>query len=566
MDAPFSQATRASALVAMSHEPVDLLVLGGGITGAGIARDAALRGIRTALVDKGDFGGATSSRSSRLIHGGLRYLEHGNLRLVFEASHERRVLLRIAPHLVHPLPFLFPVYRGARVPAWKLEVGMWLYDALAAFGNVHLHRWLGRTRVARLEPRLRTKGLRGASLYYDAQADDVRLVLATMRSAAQAGALVANYAEATGLLKSDGHVRGATIRDGLSDRTHTVRALVVVNATGPWVDALRRRDDPRAQPLLRLTKGAHVAVPRARIGHTHAVTLTSPIDGRVMFVLPWGDLSYIGTTDTDEAASPEDVRASGSDVVYLLRSVNALFPDARLGPRDVISTWAGLRPLLAPAHARSASEVSREHRVVEGSSGLVTIAGGKLTTYRRMARDTVDLVAKRLRQLDGRPLPSRAATDRLPLPGGESADLDVLVDSLRAREVPEAQARHLVRHYGSEAAAVLNLVDRERSLGEPIIAGRPEVWAEVVHAVEREMAARLSDVLIRRLHVFYEDPAHGSTVSTAVATRMAGLLGWDKSRREDEVADYTAEVKRARAFLREVPRISKETGQKEAIQ
>lgn len=556
MEAPFSQATRSAALTNMSTEPVDLLVLGGGITGAGIARDAALRGIRTALVEQGDFGGATSSHSSRLIHGGLRYLEHGNLSLVFEASHERRVLLRIAPHLVRPLPFLFPVYRGARVPAWKLEVGMWLYDALAVFRNVHWHRWLGRKGVARLEPRLRTKGLRGAALYYDAQADDVRLVLATMRSAAQAGALVANYAEATSLLKSDGRVRGATVRDTLSGRTYTVRALVVVNATGPWVDAVRRRDDPQAQTLLRLTKGAHVAVPRARIGHTCAVTLTSPIDGRVMFVLPWGELSYIGTTDTDEGVSPEDVRATGSDVVYLLRSVNALFPEARLGPRDVISTWAGLRPLLAPVQARSASEVSREHRVVEGASGLVTIAGGKLTTYRRMASDTVDRVAKQLRQLDGRPLPPRAATDRLPLPGGETADLEVLVDSLRGREVSAAQARHLVSHYGSEAAAVRNLVDRDRSLGEPIIAGRPEVWAEVVHAVEREMAARLSDVLIRRLHVFYEDPAHGNTVSTAVAARMAELLGWDDSRREDEVANYTAEVKRARAFLKEVPRVT----------
>jgi glycerol-3-phosphate dehydrogenase len=558
MDAAFSQTTRATALAAMSTEPVDLLVLGGGITGAGIARDAALRGIRTALVDKGDFGGATSSRSSRLIHGGLRYLEHGNFSLVFEGAHERRVLLRIAPHLVRPLPFLFPVYRGARVGAWKLEAGMWLYDALAAFRNVHLHRWLGRKRVARLEPRLRTKGLRGAALYYDAQADDVRLVLATMRSAAQAGALVANYADATSLLKSDGRVRGAMVRDALNGRTYTVRALVVVNATGPWVDTIRRRDDPNTPPLLRLTKGAHVAVPRARLGHTHAVTLTSPIDGRVMFVLPWGDMSYIGTTDTDDAASPEDVRASGSDVVYLLRSVNALFPDARLSPRDVISTWAGLRPMLAPDHAQSASDVSREHRVVEDSSGLVTIAGGKLTTYRRMARDTVDRVAKRLHQLDGRPLPPRAATDRLPLPGGESSDLDVLLEALRERGLPEAQAQHLIHHYGSESAAVLNLVDRDRALGESIITGRPEIWAEVVHAVEREMAARLADVLVRRLHIFYEDPAHGSTASSAVAARLAELLGWDDARREQEVADYTAEVKRARAFLREVPRLSDE--------
>src|SRR6266576_5200726 len=399
-ETPFSHRTRTAALASMAAEPVDLLVIGGGITGAGIARDAALRGLRTALVDKGDLGGGTSSVASRRIHGGIRYLEQGDFRLVLEASRERHVLLNIAPHLVRPLPFLFPVYRGARVPAWKLRVGMWLYDALAGFHNTHRHRWLGRKGVARLEPRLRTKGLQGAALYYDAQADDARLVLATVRSAAQAGALVANYATATSLLKSDGVVRGAAVRDGLDGRPYTVRALVVVNATGPWVDAIRASDDPHAAPLLRLIKGAHVAVPRARIGHTHGVTLTSPLDGRVMFVLPWGDLSYIGTTDTDEVVSPDDVRATGADAVYLLRSVNALFPDARLAPRDVVATWAALRPLLAPEREVSASQVSREHRVVEASSGLITIAGGKLTTYRVMGRDVADRVARRLRALD----------------------------------------------------------------------------------------------------------------------------------------------------------------------
>jgi len=558
-DTPFSYRSRTDALVAMSGDSVDLLVIGGGITGAGIARDAALRGIRTALVDMGDWGSATSSHSSRLIHGGLRYLEQGDLHLVFEATHERRVLLRAAPHLVRPLPFLFPVYRGARVPAWKLRAGMWLYDALAAFRNVHLHKWLGTNDVARLEPRLRAKGLRGAALYYDAQVDDARLVLATVRAAAQAGALVANYADATSLLKSDGRVRGAVVRDALTERIHTVHALLVVNATGPWSDAMRRRDDPGAVPLLRLTRGAHVAVKRARIGHTHAVTLASPIDGRIMFVLPWGDLSYIGTTDTDDAGAPADVRATGADVIYLLRSANALFPEARLTARDVVSTWAGVRALLAPERERSASRVSREHRLAEAASGLITIAGGKLTTYRLMAREVVDRVARRLHELDGRPQPQRAATAHMPLPGGEAADLDVLVHSLEQRHVPEGQARHLVACYGSEAAAVRNLAERDRALDEPLLTNRPEVWAQIVYAVEREMAVRLADVLIRRLHLFYEDPAHGSTISTPVADRMAELLGWDAARRDREIAEYTAEVKRARAFLRETPRASKET-------
>ncbi len=555
-DTPFSQRSRVAALESMAAEPVDVLILGGGITGAGIARDVALRGFRTALVDKGDFGDGTSSRSSRLIHGGIRYLERYDFGLVLEASHERHVLLGIAPHLVRPLPFLLPVYRGARVPGWKLRAGMWLYDLLAAFRNVHAHRWLRRKATLRLEPALRETGLRGAALYYDAQTDDARLVIATMRSAAQAGALVANYAAATSLLKPDGRVRGATVRDVLSGHPYTVRALVVVNAGGPWVDQLRRLDDLRAEPLLRLTKGAHVAVPRRRVGHTHAITLTSPIDGRVMFVLPWGDLSYIGTTDTDTDVSPDDIRATAQDVIYLLRSANAFFPQARLAPQDVFATWAGLRPLLRTNRAVAPSEASREHRIVESASGLLSIAGGKLTTYRVMGRDVADRVAARLRALDGRPHPPRPRTDRLPLPGGETADLEVLVKAAAGR-VAEATARHLVGRYGSEAAAVLNLVERDRALGAPIAAGRPEIWAEVTHAVEREMAVRLSDVLVRRLHLFSAARDQGVPATSAVADRLGALLGWDASRRAAEIADYLKLVERSRAFVKEVARVRK---------
>ncbi|OLC07511.1 MAG: hypothetical protein AUH42_03450 [Gemmatimonadetes bacterium 13_1_40CM_70_11] len=547
----------------MAADPVDVLVIGGGITGAGIARDAALRGWRTALVEKSDVAGGTSSRSSRLIHGGLRYLEHHDFRLVFEASRERRVLLHIAPHLVRPLPFLFPCYRGGRVPAWKLRAGMWLYDLLAAFRNVRRHRWLGPQEVRRREPGLRHRDLQGAALYYDAQTDDARLALATMRSAAQSGALIASYAEATALLKPAGRIGGAVVRDTLTGRTLNARASVVVNATGPWVDALRRLDEPRAAGLLRPSKGAHVAVPRARVGNTNAITLTSPLDGRVMFVLPWGDLSYIGTTETDDPGvpppPPEATYASATDVVYLLRSANALFPNARLAPQDVRSTWAGLRPLLAPDKNLSASQVSREHRVVESASGLITIAGGKLTTYRVMARDVADRVGQRLRALDGRPLPPRARTDEIALPGGETADLEGLMKTAKQRGVPDATAQHLVAKYGSESAAVLNLVDRDRALGATILPGRPEIWAEVSHAVEREMALRLSDVLIRRLHLFYEAPGQAAAAAVSVSERLAALLGWDAARRAEEVAAYQREVERSRAFLKDIARASKVT-------
>jgi len=555
-ETPFSFQTRAAALDAMAAEPMDVLIIGGGITGAGIARDAALRGVRVALVDKSDVAGGTSSRSSRLIHGGLRYLEHGDLRLVFEASRERRILLRIAPHLVRPLPFLFPAYRGARVPPWKLRAGLWLYDLLAAFRNVHAHRWLGAKRVRAVEPGLRDKDLAGAGLYYDAQTDDARLALATLRSAAAAGALIASYTEVLALAKPDGRVAGASVRDVLTGRRLELRARVVVNATGPWVDAVRHLDEPAAAPLLRLSKGAHVAVPRARIGNTHAVTLTSPLDGRVMFVLPWGDVSYIGTTETEEPVTPERARATGDDAVYLLRSANAFFPRARLAPHDVVSTWAGLRPLLAPDRSRSAGAVSREHRIVESASGLISIAGGKLTTYRVMGRDVMDRVATRLRKLDGR-RPARApATDELPLPGGETADLDVLVSSAVARGVGESTAQHLVASYGTESAAVLNLVDRQRGLGKPILEGRPEIRAEVVHAVQREMAMRLADVLIRRTHLFHQTRGQAVTATSVVADLMAPLLGWDAARRAEEIELYLKEVEASRRFLKEVGRRS----------
>jgi len=536
---------RAAVLASMAETPVDVLIIGGGITGAGIARDAALRGYRTALIDKADFGAGTSSHSSRLIHGGIRYLEQYAFHLVFEASRERRVLLRIAPHLVRPLPFLFPVYRGARVPAWKLRAGMWLYDLLSVFRNVHWHRWLRAKKVRRVEPGLRDRGLVGAALYYDAQTDDARLVIATVRSAVRAGALATNYVEVTALLKPDGRVRGAVVRDVLTGETANIRAHVVVNATGPWSDRVRRLDDPNAAPVMRPTKGAHVIVPRKRLANEHAVTLFSPVDGRVMFALPWGDLSYIGTTDTDADASPDGLRVTAADVTYLLRSANAAFPDAHLGQSDVLSAWAGLRPLLREDD-RNPSQVTREHRVLESPQGLISIVGGKLTTYRVMARDVVDRVAARLHELDGRPRAKRPPTDRQPLPGGEAAELDVLVEAARARGAADATARHLVANYGSEAAAVLNLVDRERRLGESMMPGRPEIWAEVVYAVEREMAVRVQDVLIRRLHLFYEVADHGQSVVPRVTALMKQHLGWDDAREAEELRDYFQLVERGR--------------------
>ena len=302
------ESDRPASLKETASRAVDLLVIGGGIVGAGVARDAAMRGLRTVLVEQNDLAFGTSSRSSRLIHGGLRYLEHGELRLVFESLRERAVLRRIAPHLVWPLPFVFPVHDGDRLRRWQLAAGMWMYDLLSLFRNVSPHKMLGKRALLTREPGLRATGLRGGARYFDAQCDDARLVVATARSAHEHGATILTYTTVTGLTLDGGRVTGATVRDVRTGKEATFRASIVVNATGPWVDQIRRLEDPRAPRLLRLTKGTHAVVPRERMGNHEAITFTSPLDGRVMFVLPWGAWSYIGTTDTDTAESPDEVR------------------------------------------------------------------------------------------------------------------------------------------------------------------------------------------------------------------------------------------------------------------
>jgi glycerol-3-phosphate dehydrogenase len=545
-DPLFSHETRRADLEALAASPVDLLVIGAGITGAGIAREAAMRGIRTGLVDAGDFGCGTSSRSTRLIHGGLRYLEFGWLRLVFEASRERRILLRIAPHLVQPMPFLFPVHAKGRIGRGRLAAGLWLYDLLALFRNVHAHRTLSRRAVRKLEPRLRDKDLLGGAVYYDAYCDDARLVLANVRSAHRHGAAVASYARVTALEKAGGRLRGATVLDAIGGGRVTIHAHVTVNATGPWADVLRRLDEPDAKPLLRPTKGVHVTVPRRRLGNTGAVTLTSPLDGRVMFLLPWDDVTVVGTTDTDFSEDPDQVAAAPEDVTYLLRSANALYPDARLALEDVIAVWAGLRPLLDDGGAGPTAAVPREHRIVESASGLVTIAGGKLTTYRAMATELVDVVAARLRELDGRRVPPSSGTDREPLPGGEVRDLELLVREMVKESVPEAAARHLVASYGAEGVAVANLAAREPALAKPLLEGLPILVAEVVHQARREMALSVSDVLVRRLHLFHRHPSQATEVSPVVAGLLARELGWNAAQEAMSLANYLNEVQRMR--------------------
>lgn len=497
-----------------------------------------MRGLRTVLVEQHDLASGTSSRSSRLVHGGLRYLETGDIRLVFEALRERHTLLHIAPHLVRPLGFTFPVHTGDRVPLWKLWAGIWLYDLLANVRNVRWHRLLGKRSLLKAEPMVRERGLTGGVRYFDAQCDDARLTLATARSAMRHGALVSNHMAVLDLERADGQIRGARVRDALSGQEGVIHATVTVNATGPWGDQLRRLEDPAAVPLLRLTKGAHVMVRRERLGNTDAITLTSAVDGRVMFVLPWGDFTYIGTTDTDTDQTPDSVHATEADVVYLLRSANAAFPNARLAESDVLATWAGLRPLIAPGAELGASQVSREHLIHTGPGGMLTIAGGKLTTYRSMAAHLVDVVCNTLHKLDGRARLPHAPTDTEPLPGGEVLDLEPLGQPGLELGLFVETIDHLLRLYGTECAAIFNLVRERRELAARLTPDHPAIEAEVLHAVRRELALTVDDVMIRRLHLYYESADHGLIAAGRVAELMGEELGWSADEIQDAVVRY----------------------------
>jgi glycerol-3-phosphate dehydrogenase len=535
--------SRAERLRALGTEQFDVLIIGGGVTGSGSARDAALRGLKVALVEREDFASGTSSRSSRLIHGGLRYLEHGHLGLVFESSIERRRLLQLAPHLVRPLAFIWPVYEGARVPQWKLNAGLMLYDALSLFRNVKGYQRLNARRVHEAEPGLRTDGLKGGARYYDAATDDARLTLANALGASEAGATVLNHASVRQLVMHEGQARGAVVVDHLTGQEVTVRARAVVNATGPWSDEIRKLDSPeRMGPAVRGSKGVHIAVPRERLGHRDALTLLSPKDGRVMFVLPAEGFTIIGTTETSTRAHPAEVRASEADVAYLLESANASFPAAHLTREDVVSAWAGIRPLVASGYQGSQADpgsASREHAIDVSPAGVLAISGGKLTTYRVMARDVVDAVERHLGQAR-----RKSPTETLPLPGGDIPSMDAEFAAARAEVADDATAVHLVRAYGSRWRRVWALTREQPALARPLAEGLPYRAAEAAWGVTHELAHTLSDLLIRRLKVAFETRDLGRAAARVAAEVMAPRLGWDATETQRQLATYEADALR----------------------
>lgn len=494
-------------LAALRDERFDLLILGGGITGAGVALDAVTRGFRVALIDKGDFASGTSSASSKLVHGGLRYLEHGEFGLVYEALHERRRLLCNAPHLVHPLRFLLPFYRGARMPPWQWRVGLTVYDLLAGRGNLRRSRPLDRGGLQAAVPGLRGEGLLRGAEYFDAQMDDARVCLEVLRSAAERGACVANYVEAVAFERTQGRIDRVQAVDRVGGETLTIRAKQVLNAAGPWVDAVCQLAGDATARHLQPTKGVHLIVPDR--GLRSALLLLHPRDGRVFFVIPWSSpaglqspfatiKTLIGTTDTHCLDSPESIAAAAEDDAYLLEGFNHYFAPP-LSANEILGRFAGLRPLVR-AKPGEPSSLSREYRIFASPSGLLSVAGGKYTTYRHMAEVVTDEIVKRL----GKAGKSRTAD--LPLDGAPSIPWPEFVATETARLIrhfglSEAPAWHLVGRYGRRAGEVAEYIRQDSSLGHTVLSGEPDLKAEIAYQRDHEMALFPADHYLRRMRL-----------------------------------------------------------------
>lgn len=531
-------------LARMSTTSFDLLVIGGGINGVGIARDAALRGLTVALVEKNDWGWGTSARSTRLIHGGLRYLEQYDFALVHEGLKERELLLRNAPHLVRPLPFLTPIYDGDRHSWLTVKLGMILYDLLSWRKSVPTHRSFSAEETLRLEPTLKPEGLRGSMLYYDGQVDfPERLCVANVIDAIEHGAQAANHARVTRFLREEGQIAGAVVEDTLTGQAYPIRARVVVNAAGPWADEVAGLGDAEYRPKLRRTEGIHLVVPAFT---RHAVVMLAQRDGRVFFAVPWQGHQLVGTTDTDFDGDLDRLSASADDVRYLVEETRRRFPTARLD--EIAYTTSGVRALVRQPGARDPSATSRKHLVYRhrapGNENLISVLGGKLTAYRSLAQEVVD----RACELLGRRRPARTA-DR-PLPGGEERDVAGLARRLAkqaaGRGVSEAAAQHLVRLYGTRAEALLEQGLHRPELLQPILPGGRDLWVQVHHGVEQEMARSLEDLLLRRLALGLE-PGNGLEAAVEIGRRMGDLLGWDEARVRSEVDAYRQVLKRMHA-------------------
>ena len=544
---------RTDALRRLADTDFDVVVVGGGITGVGCALDAASRGLRTALVERDDLASGTSSKSSKMVHGGLRYLQQGDVKLVYEALAERQRLRRNAPHLVRTLPFLLPVLTGRdevvpRKLARMLGGAMWAYDLTGGARIGKLHKRLSHDEAMAHMPTLPPDKLASAYLYYDARADDARLTLAVARTAAlDFGAVVVNRAEVTAMAKGDDdRVASLTVRatdpDG-SSRDVAVRTRSVINAAGVWADDVRALDEGTHPDTIRPAKGIHITVPWDKVRNDIAAVVPVPGDKRSVFVVPWGRFTYIGTTDTDYDGPLDDPQCTSDDVDYVLRAIDAS-TTTDIGRDDVLGTWAGLRPLVKADAGGRTADLSRNHSVRSTDGGVVTVTGGKLTTYREMAADTVDHLLDHV--LDDPGVRERAhrrsRTKHLALRGADGFAELVATAGAVSRSLDAGSVTHLAGRYGGEAHTVIAMAERDPALAEPLVPGLPYLRAEAVYAVRYEMATTVDDVLSRRTRarLLLRDASAGA--ADAVAELIGEELGWDADARAAQVEAYRAAV------------------------
>jgi glycerol-3-phosphate dehydrogenase len=492
----FSAANRPQMMEQLKTQSFDLLVVGGGITGAGIALDAAARGMKVALVEKGDFASGTSSKSTKLIHGGLRYLKQLEFALVSEVGRERAILHRLAPHLVQPEKMLLPIIRGGTYGKFAASFGLWFYDVLAGVKGDDRRRMMNKAQTLDAEPLLREEGLIGSGIYAEYRTDDARLTIEVVKAAVRHGAICLNYAEVVDFQYVNGKVRGAVCKDNETGGTFGIEATYTVSAAGPWVDELRKKDQSLTGKRLFLSKGVHVVVAKERLPLRHAVYFDIG-DGRMMFAIPRHRATYLGTTDTAYKGKPEDVCDEPADIEYILAGANRMFPSAKLTTSDVESTWAGLRPLIYE-EGKSAGEMSRKDEVFVSPSGLISIAGGKLTGYRKMAEKVTDRVVSLLRasgiKFD------RCTTDRIPLaadPFPNKAEVDAfkksLLQHLAALHLPAFYVPYLVENYGKAALPIVEHAKRSGLKGDA-----PLLAAERTYCFDNEMIVKEDDFLERR--------------------------------------------------------------------
>jgi glycerol-3-phosphate dehydrogenase len=550
---------RADLLDRLSGTEFDVLVIGGGITGAGAALDAASRGLRVALVEARDLASGTSSRSSKLIHGGLRYLEQFDFKLVWEALRERDLLVsKLAPHLVKPVSFLYPLHRKVLERPY-VGAGLVLYDAMEGTKRpVPHHRHLTVRGALRMAPGLTPSGLAGALLYYDAQTDDARYTVTVARTAAAHGALIANQVSARKLLRDDagGRVVGALVHDEESGREFEVRAKRVVLCAGVWTDLIHELGGIRAGYKVRMSKGVHLVVPYEAIRSDTGIILRT--EKSVLFIIPWGQRWIVGTTDTDWTGDRAEPTATGADIDYILEHANRILARP-LTRADVIGVYAGLRPLVAADDSKPTTKLSREHVVDTPVPGLASIAGGKFTTYRLMARDVVDAAVA-----DYERWVPASVTDQLPLLGADglaaaAAEAERLAEDYG---LPGEAVEHLLDRYGTLTEEVLELTRDDPSLGRPLADGHPYLRAEVAYAVTHEGALHVEDVLVRRVRLFIETGAQGAEAVGPVTDIMGDLLGWDGARRAAETEWYLELLEadtRALHELTTVPVVERET-------